>query len=95
MKILSDTLNLKMHKTLQNQAKFACAQLKEMQGRHRQFYKVQLHTHQLDKFKPEKETKDVLEYFRLQKIINRKEKEGQPMEFSAENKKRQTIQQQI
>lgn len=54
---LWDKLTLKVIEKMSDSRRVHCDDLRLIQGRHRQFYKMQLKKEELDKFEPNKEVK--------------------------------------
>ena len=57
MSTLWDNLKTKVIEKMSDSRKIMSEELRQIQGRHRQFYKVQFNKAQLDKFEPSRELK--------------------------------------
>ena len=75
----------KLTEKMSDSRRFMSEELKQIQGRHRKFYKVQLSKHQLDKFEPADMLKKEIKYLRAihdqQKGRNRDGKKQELVHF--------------
>lgn len=70
--VLWDNLNSKVIEKMSDSRKLLCEEVRQIQGRHRQFFKIQLRKHQMDKFEPAKEAKIALELEQQQMLRKKK-----------------------